>query len=64
MVAVGSSHLLQKGGQDKFKLHHLAALDIKPVIGQNVSIKYNKGHGTVVDQEQAKAQGKALNGGR
>ena len=64
VVAVGSTHVLQKAGQDKFKLHHLAALDQKPVIGQNLSIKYNKGHGTVVDQDKAKAQSKALNGGR
>lgn len=64
VVAVGSTHLLQKGGQDKFKLHNLAALDKNPVIGQNLSIKYNKGHGTVLDQEQAKAQGKALTAGR
>lgn len=60
VIAVGERYVLQKGGQGRFALHHLASLDHKPEVGQSLSIKYNKGVGTVVDQEQKRAQEKAL----
>lgn len=60
VLAVGDRYALQKAGQDKFTLHHLAALDQTPRIDQNLAIKYNKGVGVTVDQELKRAQDKAL----
>jgi hypothetical protein len=64
VIAVGERYVLQKGGKDSFALHHLAALDTKPEVGQSLAIKYNRGMGTVVDQEQKRATDKALANGR
>lgn len=60
VVAVSDRYALQKAGGDKFTLHHLAALDQFPKVDQNLSIKYQKGLGTVVDQDLQRAQNKAL----
>ena len=64
VLAVGDRFALQKAGQDKFTLHYLAALSQKPVVDQNLAIKYSKGVGAVIDQEQKRAQDKALGAGR
>jgi hypothetical protein len=60
VIAVSDRYALQKAGGDKFTLHHLAALDTKPEIDQNLAIKYQRGVGTVVDQDRQRAQNKAL----
>ena len=64
IIAVGDRYALQKGGQDRFSLHHLAALTEKPVVGQSLAIKYNKGVGTAVDQIEKKALDKAMGSSR
>lgn len=64
VIGVGDRYVLQKAGQEKFTLHHLISLDQKPEHDQNLSIKYNKGIGAVVDLDKQKAQDKALGAGR
>lgn len=60
VVAVSDRYVLQKAGGDKFTLHHLAALSHKPELDQNLSIKYSRGVGAVVDQDLQRAQDRAL----
>lgn len=64
VVAVSDRYAMQKGGQDRFTLHHLSALSEKPEREQNISVKYNKGIGTVVDLDKQKEANKALGVGR
>lgn len=64
VLAVGERYALQKAGQDKFSLHHLATLDKVPTIGNNHEITYAKGQGTVVDQDLQRAQKQAMGIGR
>lgn len=63
-VAVGERFAMQAAGQGNFRLHHLSALDQKPVVGANLAVTYKKGVGTVVDQDLKRAQDKALGQGR
>ncbi len=63
VLEVGERYVLQKGGMDQFKLHRRDSLDTKTIEkGQNLSIKYNKGVGAVVDldkqKDAAKEQGR------
>lgn len=61
VLEVGDRYVLQKGGMDQFKLHHRESLDLKTVEkGQNLSVKYNKGIGAVVDLDKQKEQNKAV----
>ncbi|MES2879207.1 MAG: hypothetical protein V4713_12355 [Pseudomonadota bacterium] len=60
VVAVSDRYVLQKVSGDRFSLHHLATLNHLPEVGQNLSIKYSKGYGTVVDMDKQKALQKSL----
>lgn len=60
VLAIGERYALQKAGQDKFSLHHLAMLDQAPTIGSNHEIVYNKGRGEVVDLDLLRAQKQAM----
>lgn len=64
VLAVGERYALQKTGRGEFTLHHLASLDQKPAVNQNLAIEYQKGRGLVVDQDLKRAHGKAVGVGR
>lgn len=65
VIAVSDRFVLQKGGMANFKLHHRASLDNKsPERGSNISVKYSKGIGAVVDTEKKREQDKAMGQGR
>ena len=64
VFAVSDRYALQKTGRDEFSLHHLSALSQKPTVNQNLSIEYNKGKGSVVDQNLLRAHDKAVGASR
>lgn len=64
VLAVTDRYALQKTGRGEFSLHHVSALSEKPQVGQNLSIVYNKGRGSVIDQDQQRAHDKAVGASR
>jgi hypothetical protein len=64
IMAVGERFALQSVGRGNFNLHHLAVLNSAPQVGQNLAIKYSKGVGAVVDQDQKRSIDKAIGAGR
>lgn len=64
VLAIGDRFALQKTGRETFPLHRLAVLDQLPVMGQDVSIKYDKGVGVVLDQELVRARARTIGAGR
>lgn len=56
VLAVGDRYALQNSGRGNFTLHHLSALDQKPINGHNLDIRYNLGVGYVRDKDQQRGQ--------
>lgn len=64
VLTVGSRFALQKTGRETFPLHRLSSLDQLPVKGQDLSIKYDKGVGVVVDQALKHARARTVGASR
>lgn len=53
---IDEKHALQVIGKDRYALHELAALDMRPAIGADIAIRYRSGAGKVTDNARSKGR--------
>lgn len=54
--SVDDKHALQATGKDRYALHELAALDVRPAVKADVAIRYRSGAGKVTDNTRTKGR--------